>query len=661
MLTNSNFEIVLGKADQKLKTWPDRCIHSVITSPPYWQQRDYENKDQLGNEPTVEMYLHNLMLVFDEVQRVLRNDGTVWVNLGDRLLHGNLVNVPMLFAERMKQHGWFYRQYFPWLKRNAIPKGGDNRPHDSLECVLMFTKAKDGYFYDQLAAKEQSKLTSRNFRNGDAIILNANTDFWVFDVLTRKNWSKHFSCVDEETECLTAQGWKTVDQIKKGDIAAQYSLESGLLSWGPVEDVAVYPVSNQEMVVSDSTRVPMLLTPNHRCVIVRKNGNEYSEPEIILAEDLKKNHCIPVSASWEKEENKTSIGEAWAELLGWYLAEGHACKDSDSIEIYQSQSANGPKCEQIEHLLYSVEAEWQKASYQRKYRGSDTISSVYRVSGFVAYRLREIAPQKRIPIDSILWPQEEIEALLRGLIGGDGFIRNDGTHLVYVQKSKADCDLAQILALRLGWSASVSARIGGNGMWTTNFVPKRHLNSLLGTAGEGAILRQAYSGRVWCPKMPLGTWVARKNGRVFITGNTFPPLLAEIMVRASTSDGGCCNRCGIQARRLVSKTRYATRSGNKSKNDATGKAFRDKGRHLTDVQHVGWEFDCSCDREAIDQSIILDPFSGMATTGVACLGLKRKYVGIEINPEYKEMSEGRLRKLLPAYDMFSDKQNANVS
>lgn len=323
----ANYELILNQSQKALLSFEKQSVHSVVTSPPYWGQRDYGNEDQLGAESNVEDYLKNLCDIFDEIKPVLRDDGTAWVNLGDCMRDGSWVNSPFLFAEEMKKRGWFYRQHFPWLKRNAIPRGGDTRPHDSLEHIFMFSKAKNGYYYDQLSAKEQAGLTTRNFRNGDAIILDPEPDYWVFDVLTRKNWSQHFS--------------------------------------------------------------------------------------------------------------------------------------------------------------------------------------------------------------------------------------------------------------------------------------------------------------------------------------TFPPLLAEIMVRASTSDGGCCSKCGTPAIREVQKHRYATRSGNKSKVDVSGKAFRDKGRHVTEYKHLGWKFPCSCQDREVAKPIILDPFSGLATVGIACINHRRFYKGIEINSEYLNESEARLSKHSPP-DIFAE-------
>lgn len=76
-------KIICGDAAKVLKKFPDECVDMVITSPPYWALRDYGVNGQLGLEPTFQEYIDNLIKIFDEIKRVLKKEGTCWVNLGD--------------------------------------------------------------------------------------------------------------------------------------------------------------------------------------------------------------------------------------------------------------------------------------------------------------------------------------------------------------------------------------------------------------------------------------------------------------------------------------------------------------------------------------------------------------------------------------------------
>ena len=106
-LKKNNIELYHGPSAKVLKEeFASQSVHSIITSPPYYNQRDYHNDDQIGNEDSVKSYLDNLCEIFDECHRVLRDDGTLWVNLGDKGEKGNELNVPFLFAEEMKKRGY---------------------------------------------------------------------------------------------------------------------------------------------------------------------------------------------------------------------------------------------------------------------------------------------------------------------------------------------------------------------------------------------------------------------------------------------------------------------------------------------------------------------------------------------------------------------------
>lgn len=165
-----------------LKGLPDESVHCCVTSPPYWRQRDYGMTGQLGLEPTPEEYTEKLVTIFREVRRILRTDGTAWVNIGDKWASGgnggggsfmaesggawahaknskgwrkppptykdkDLVGLPFMVAFAMRADGWFWRQCNVWAKPNAMPESVRDRSTSSHEYVLHFSKRND-YWYD---------------------------------------------------------------------------------------------------------------------------------------------------------------------------------------------------------------------------------------------------------------------------------------------------------------------------------------------------------------------------------------------------------------------------------------------------------------------------------------------------------------------------------
>jgi DNA modification methylase len=183
-----SWNILEGDVREVLRRLPDNSVHSVVTSPPYWGLRDYGVEGQLGLEPTPEEYVQNMVEVFREVRRVLRDDGTLWLNLGDSYASGgmsnpsskstlgggkdlgaadysitrkvpnglkpkDLVGIPWRVAFALQADGWYLRSDIIWEKPNAMPESVRDRPTKSHEYIFLLSKSKK-YFYDNEAIKE---------------------------------------------------------------------------------------------------------------------------------------------------------------------------------------------------------------------------------------------------------------------------------------------------------------------------------------------------------------------------------------------------------------------------------------------------------------------------------------------------------------------------
>ena len=139
--------ILHGNALSILRRMPSESVHCIITSPPYYMQRDYSAPVQIGNEKSPVEYAQNLQRVFSECQRVLREDGTLWLNLGDKYHNGELLGMPWRVALSLKDDGWMLRSDIIWHKPNAMPSSVRNRPTTDHEYVFLFAK-NQSYYYD---------------------------------------------------------------------------------------------------------------------------------------------------------------------------------------------------------------------------------------------------------------------------------------------------------------------------------------------------------------------------------------------------------------------------------------------------------------------------------------------------------------------------------
>jgi DNA modification methylase len=145
--------IICDSAEHGLRRLPDKSIGTIVTSPPYYLQRDYSHPEQIGNEKTLTEYIENLMKVFRECLRVLSDDGTLWLNLGDKYEDNQLLGVPWRVALALQENGWLLRSDIIWHKPNAMPSSVKNRPTTDHEYIFMLAKCKD-YFYNADAVRE---------------------------------------------------------------------------------------------------------------------------------------------------------------------------------------------------------------------------------------------------------------------------------------------------------------------------------------------------------------------------------------------------------------------------------------------------------------------------------------------------------------------------
>ena len=146
-------KVICGDASRILQTFPDHCVDCVVTSPPYFQQRDYGSKKQIGAEKSIDEYVGNLRDVFQQVGRVLKPTGTVWLNLGDKFAKGCQLGMPWRVALDLMDHGWILRNEIIWHKPNAMPSPIKNRLTIDHESVFFLVRQSD-YFYDSDSIRE---------------------------------------------------------------------------------------------------------------------------------------------------------------------------------------------------------------------------------------------------------------------------------------------------------------------------------------------------------------------------------------------------------------------------------------------------------------------------------------------------------------------------
>lgn len=195
-MTIAEVQILIGDCRKLLRALPAESVQCCVTSPPYWGLRDYAHPLQIGAEPSPEEYVANLVDIFREVWRVLRKDGTLWLNIGDGyarnggtgrcgpnavvantrkliqkrnckvppcwgLKDRDLMGLPWRVAFALQADRWLLRSKITWVKKTAMPESVKNRPTNATEEVFLLAKSAN-YYYDADAVREPTGANLRN-------------------------------------------------------------------------------------------------------------------------------------------------------------------------------------------------------------------------------------------------------------------------------------------------------------------------------------------------------------------------------------------------------------------------------------------------------------------------------------------------------------------
>jgi len=192
-------KIYQGDALTTLKTFPDNSINCIVTSPPYWSLRNYQHENQIGLEPTIEQYIQNLTLIFQECKRTLTNDGTCFIVIGDTYCSSggasrhkgyhdpkykkgrnidfdepsdfkqsvkpkSLCGIPFRLAITLINQGWLLRNTIIWHKKNAMPSSAKDRFTVDFEYILFLTKSKKYNFNQQYEPLSKATLNDKRIQ-----------------------------------------------------------------------------------------------------------------------------------------------------------------------------------------------------------------------------------------------------------------------------------------------------------------------------------------------------------------------------------------------------------------------------------------------------------------------------------------------------------------
>ena len=324
-------------------------------------------------------------------------------------------------------------------------------------------------------------------------------------------------CADEETEILSERGWLRYNEVREGDqVLVGVQKANGMFNrWERVQAVNRFQTVSPLMRVRAGRGYEALLTPDHRTLV-----NRHRVMRVVPAAEVRPfSDSLPVALPPETASGTGRVSPHFAALLGWYITDGHEVEGG--VVISQSQKANPDFVDEIRSHLQALPAlHWTErepdATGKMTFYIADKPAAPGHGRRLVGKGLKGWAPDKH-PDWSILalWSIEALRAMWEACVKADGTWHSRWK--TFFQKDQQRADFFQALSARVGVDAAIQPSELGRG----------YLFRLTAAKLRGRVFRQVreagyvpYTGTVWCPTTPSGTWYARRAGRVFVTGNS---------------------------------------------------------------------------------------------------------------------------------------------
>ena len=323
----------------------------------------------------------------------------------------------------------------------------------------------------------------------------------LFNIATPSRWGTQ--CVTTDTECLTENGWKKHNQIKNEKIAT-FNIKTKKVEYLKPSRVTSYKFDGYLVNLKNRSQ-DQLVTPDHKVVRKVFNSNKY---ELIEAEKLMKYKTpVQIPVAWETSSKK-EIDDNLVKLFAWLVAEG-SFSDGARNRVYVFQSKKHDKnCREIRRILKNLGYGWDEMEKTGGF--SNGIIIRFRLNQASSKKVRKYLNEKKVPSLIKKLSARQIKLFLKTYVKGDGHKEEKGRTRIYT-KDKDVRDSIQELCVLSGYGTTVYQR--KNGVYSINLIRNKVVNIT-------NIKKKKYNGKVWCPTTKNGTFIARRNGKVFITGNT---------------------------------------------------------------------------------------------------------------------------------------------
>lgn len=627
------YQLLQGDCIEVLKTLPAGCVHTCVTSPPYFGLRSYgigTENGEIGLEPTPDQYVAKMVAVFREVKRVLRNDGTLFLNLGDSYGTGVGANITDLLKQRIKEGVIFLGA---GCALTVAAKGNSVLENDKL--------APDCIFTSLLGVKR-------------VFVKEGNKDLCqIFDSLTSIGSVRIGSMVS----------WVAVGEANS-DIILDV-----------VNDVTIV-VSENYLNAQPSFKIPIGAgtAENGQASFAVK---EAAKPVAELVSNGQANgHTFTLYTVGEGFTQVDPIHQAVTfgdTLVSNTKGICDLCVTTASQEKF-SLSLMGGRCQiafvSIAHVFVSDEYGSlirYSSLYDQAQRKSNTLKAKQEL-GIPDMVKRALMEDGWICRSTIIWhkPNPMPESVTD---------RPTKSHEYLFLLTKSERYYYDSEAIKEPSITNDMRRpYGSEGAWQLDGRPaeQRHGGELRVSrsktfARSNAVSEHVIPGQSAAQHRPERTDVidstTRNKRSVWTVATrpykeahfaTYPVELIQPCILAGTSSHGCCAACGAPWIRTLERTKAAYTPCNGAYTEQHIQQSKGKtrsqagGTPIDDVVTVGWGPSCNCMSADTYACTVLDPFNGSGTTGAVAINLGRQYIGIDINPDYIELAHKRIGNTQPA-------------
>ena len=351
-------------------------------------------------------------------------------------------------------------------------------------------------------------------------------------------------CVDDQTEALTRRGWVKGDDLHPGDEVLTLNHETGVSEWQPVRVMNRFEVVDEPMLRMQGVGHDSVTTMNHRWAVIDREGRR----KFVTSETLNQAHRIPTAAPHVGFPTEAKYTDAFVELVAWWWTEGchTGATESRAEEPYTDSlgrhypNGNGSRSgrfgqatitqshernpERVESIRTALDAEypggWGGAHQRQTQTGHGAPVTAFRLRREVFDALHAVAPSKVVSLDFVLsLTRAQIELFIQTSCAGDGWHYRDGRLDIW-QRDHGVLDAYELALILSGRMVAESEHAGGK---VVNAYRKSTVRPFHAAAAPGSrmiVEGTTYTGMVWCPTVENSTWLARRGGTVWFTGNS---------------------------------------------------------------------------------------------------------------------------------------------